>query len=63
MIKKKAPSEGPERLGDILKRVLGGRTFMLDCGHHRSLYPDSYKDTAIYRGWKFKVVCTCRGDH
>jgi len=55
--KRKTPSEGPEQLGDIIKRVLGGRTFMLDCGHHRKIYPDSYKDTAIYNRWKFKVVC------
>ena len=24
----------PEALRDILKRVLSGRKFMLDCGHH-----------------------------
>ena len=26
----------PEALRDILKRVLSGRKFMLDCGHHVS---------------------------
>ncbi|MDP2644529.1 MAG: hypothetical protein Q8P24_06290 [Desulfobacterales bacterium] len=55
---RKAPSEGPEPLGDILKRVLDGRIFMLDCGHHADLYPGPGKDITIYNGKKPKIICS-----
>ena len=33
----------PEALRDILKRVLSGRKFMLDCGHHVMFRNQSWK--------------------
>ena len=36
----------PEALRDILKRVLSGRKFMLDCGHHVSLCSTTWETTS-----------------
>jgi hypothetical protein len=62
MTKDKPPRyERPEHIGEILKRVLRGRRFMLVCGHHvrLSLYADD--DVAIFNGWEFRIVCSLCG--
>jgi hypothetical protein len=51
----------PEALRDILKRVLSGRKFMLDCGHHASLFHNLGNDITIINGKKPKIICSLCG--
>jgi hypothetical protein len=51
----------PEALKDILKRVLWGRKFMLDCGHHVSFGHNLGNDITIINGKEFKIVCSLCG--
>ena len=53
--------EDPEMLRDILKRVLSGRKFMLDCGHHVSLFHNLENDITIINGKEFKIICSLCG--
>ena len=48
---------GPELLKDILERVLKGKRFRLECGHHVSLFHQLGNDIAIVNGRKIKVIC------
>ena len=48
----------PEALRDILKRVLSGRKFLLDCGHRVSLFHHLGNDITIINGKEFKVICS-----
>jgi len=48
----------PELLRDILVRVLAGKKFRLDCGHHVSLFHNLGNDITIYNGKKPKIICT-----
>lgn len=51
----------PESLKEILKRVLSGRKFMLDCGHHVSLFHNLGNDITILNGKEPKVICSLCG--
>ena len=46
----------PESLKEILKRVLSGRKFMLDCGHHVSLFHNLGNDVTILNGKEPKII-------
>lgn len=48
----------PEALRRILKRVLHGRKFLLDCGHHVSFGHNLGNDITIINGREFKIVCS-----
>ena len=54
----RAKYDGPEELRDILKRVLGGRRFLLDCGHHVSFFHHLGNDITIYNGKELKIICS-----
>jgi len=54
----KAQYESIEELRAILKRVLGGRKFMLDCGHHVTFGYHLGNDITIYNGKRMKVICS-----
>ena len=51
----------PESLKEILKRVLSGRKFMLDCGHHVSLFHNLGNDVTILNGKGPKIICSLCG--
>lgn len=51
----------PEQLRDILKRVLDGRKFMLDCGHHCTFGTHLGNDITIINGREFKIICSLCG--
>jgi hypothetical protein len=40
----------PESLKEILKRVLSGRKYRLDCGHHVSIFHNLGNDITILNG-------------
>lgn len=48
----------PELLRDILKRVLAGRKFQLDCGHYVTFNHNLGNDITIYNGKEFKIICS-----
>jgi hypothetical protein len=50
-----------EALRDILKRVLAGRKFMLDCGHHVTFGSNLGNDVTVINGREFKVICSLCG--
>jgi len=54
---KKAYQE-PEILREILHRVLKGKKFTLDCGHHVTIGHHLGNDITIYNGKDLKFVCT-----
>ncbi len=54
----RAQYEGTEQLRDILKRVLDGRKFLLDCGHHVTFGYHLGNDITIYNGKKLKIICS-----
>ena len=51
----------PESLKEILKRVLSVRKFMLDCGHHVSLFHNIGNDVTILNEKEPKVICSLCG--
>ena len=51
----------PEALRDILKRVLSGRKFLLDCGHRVSLFHNLGNDITILNGKEPKTICSLCG--
>ena len=52
----------PEALRDILKRVLSGRKFLLDCGHHVTLFRINLgNDITILNGKEPKIICSLCG--
>jgi hypothetical protein len=51
----------PEALRDILKRVLSGRKFLLDCGHFVSFGHFLGNDITILNGKKPKIICSLCG--
>jgi len=51
----------PELLRDILKRVLAGRKFQLDCGHYVSFGHHLGNDITIINGKEPKVICSLCG--
>jgi hypothetical protein len=51
----------PEALRDILKRVLSGRKFLLDCGHHVSFGSNLGNDITVINGKEFKIICSLCG--
>jgi hypothetical protein len=51
----------PEALRDILKRVLAGRKFMLDYGHHVSFGHFLGNDITILNGKEPKIICSLCG--
>jgi hypothetical protein len=48
----------PELLREILKRVLSGRKFRLDCGHHVTFSHNLGNDITIYNGKELKIICS-----
>jgi hypothetical protein len=54
----KSRNSEPEALRDILKRVLAGRKFMLDCGHHVTFGSNLGNDVTLINGREFKVICS-----
>jgi len=54
----KAKYREPELLRDILMRVLEGKKFRLDCGHHVSFFHHLGNDVTIYNGKKLKIICS-----
>jgi hypothetical protein len=53
--------EDPEMLRDILKRVLSGRKFRLDCGHYTTLFHHLGNDITILNGKEPKIICSLCG--
>jgi hypothetical protein len=51
----------PEALRDILRRVLSGRKFLLDCGHLVSFGSTLGNDITVINGREFKVICSLCG--
>ena len=51
----------PEAFRDILKRVLAGRKFLLDCGHHVSFGFNLRNDITVINGREYKVICSLCG--
>jgi len=51
----------PEALRDILKRVLSGRKFLLDCGHHVGFGSNLGNDITVINGKEFKIICSLCG--
>jgi hypothetical protein len=51
----------PEALRDILKRVLSGQKFLLDCGHRVSLFHNLGNDITILNGKEPKIICSLCG--
>ena len=51
----------PELLRDILLRVLGGKRFLLDCGHRVSLFHHLGNDITILNGKEPKIICSLCG--
>jgi hypothetical protein len=58
---KKSRYREPEALRDILKRVLAGRKFMLDCGHRVTFGSNFGNDVTVINGREFKVICSLCG--
>ena len=54
----KARYDEPELLGKILKRVLDGKKFRLECGHYVTFGTNLGNDITIYNGKKFKIICS-----
>lgn len=54
---KKAYQE-PELLREILVRVLKGKKFRLDCGHHVTFHHSLENDITIYNGKELEIICT-----
>ena len=50
--------KNPELLGDILIRMLAGKKFRLECGHHVTFGHNLGNDVTIYNGKELKVVCS-----
>jgi hypothetical protein len=57
----KSRYDEPEALRDILKRVLSGRKFMLDCGHHVSFGTNLGNDITVINGKEPKIICSLCG--
>lgn len=57
----KALYREPEQLRAILKRVLGGKKFRLDCGHHVTIGHQLGNDITIRNGKRMKVICSLCG--
>lgn len=53
--------EGPEQLKEILKRVLNGKRYLLECGHHVSFFHHLGNDVTIQNGKNIKVICSLCG--
>ena len=51
----------PELLKDILKRVLKGQKFRLECGHHVSFGFNLGNDITLINGKEFKIICSLCG--
>ena len=49
---------GPGLLREILKRILTGRKFRLDCGHHVTFSHNLGNDITIYNGKELKIICS-----
>jgi hypothetical protein len=54
----KAKYGEPELLRDILIRVLAGKKFRLDCGHHVTFGHNLGTDVTVYNGKKLKIICS-----
>ena len=54
----KARYDEPELLGEILKRVLDGKKFRLECCHYVTFGTNLGNDITIYNGKKFKIICS-----
>jgi hypothetical protein len=48
----------PEQLKDILKRVLEGRKFRLECGHYVTFGHNLGNNITIYNGKEIVIVCS-----
>jgi hypothetical protein len=57
----KSRYSAPGALSDILKRVLAGRKFILDCGHHATLFHHLGNDITIINGKDPKIICSLGG--
>ncbi len=47
----------PEVLRDILIRILDGKKFRLDCGHHITFGQYLGNDLTIRNGRKLRIIC------
>lgn len=50
--------ESTDTLREILSKILNGRKFKLDCGHHVTFGYHLGNNVAIYNGKKFKIICS-----
>ena len=50
--------QNPEMLRDILIRMLDGKKFRLECGHHVTFGHNLGNNVTIYNGKELKVVCS-----
>ena len=51
----------PEALRDILKRVLSGLKYRLECGHHVSFGSNLGNDITVINGKEPKIICSLCG--
>ena len=54
----KAKYSDPELLRDILKRVLDGKRFRLECGHYVTFGHHLGNDVIIYNSKRLKIICS-----
>ena len=57
----KSRYSAPEALRDILKRVLSGQKYRLECGHYVSFFSNLGNDITIINGKKPKIICSLCG--
>ena len=50
--------EDTEALKQILLKVLSGRKFRLDCGHHVTFGHNLGNDVTVYNGKKLSIICS-----
>ena len=47
-----------EELRELLIKVLDGRKYVLDCGHHITFGHHLGNDITIYNGKELKIICS-----
>ena len=51
----------PELLREILNRMLRGKKFTLDCGHHVTFNHNFGNDITIRNGKRLEIICSLCG--
>jgi hypothetical protein len=53
--------QSPEQLREILERILAGKKFRLECGHHVTWNHHLGNDVTIRNGKKLRLICSMCG--